>query len=227
MCVMSLQMSTMSRPFGYSGVFSFILNATIPTCPKMVQRHKAGTSQSWRLHNRLTKLVEEFSIPWARNKAWIRKPPADPTCGSTASLHPAPKPFPATSFPPGSLFICTSCPCESSTSSVYVRTSLGCSSEEPHSLKRACRDTVHGTGWKNGAQSLLLGLDVRRTWCLNSAQSLIVHILYEYSYGNLQELRSSFEMLCIIENAGSLGSFLFFLCQLRREKRDRSGNSVI
>lgn len=110
---------------------------------------------------------------------------------------------------------------------MYVRTSLGCSSEEPHSLKRACRNTVHGTGWKNGAQSLLLGLDVRRTWCLNSAQSLIVHILYEYSYGNLQELRSSFEMLCIIENAGSLGSFLFFLCQLRREKRDRSGNSVI
>ena len=50
MCVMSLQMSMMSRPFGYSGVFSFILKATIPTCPKMARCHRAGSSQRWRLH---------------------------------------------------------------------------------------------------------------------------------------------------------------------------------
>ena len=45
-----------------------------------------------------------------------------------------------TSFPPGSRFISTSWPCGSSTSSVYVRMSLGYLSGEPHILKRAYRE---------------------------------------------------------------------------------------
>lgn len=82
-------------------------------------------------------------------------------------------------------------------------------------MKRACRDTTHETAWKNRAQSLLLGFGVSRTRCLSSAWGFIVCILYKYSYGNLQELGISFETLPMIENAGSLGSFLFLLCQLR------------
>lgn len=40
---------------------------------------------------------------------------------------------------PGRRFICTSRPWESRTSSVHIRTSLGCFSSRPHSLKSACR----------------------------------------------------------------------------------------
>lgn len=45
----------------------------------------------------------------------------------------------ATLLSPGRRFICTNRPCESRTSSVHIRTSLGFFSSRPHSLKSACR----------------------------------------------------------------------------------------